>query len=139
MGDSGYAIREGRSGVWDTARGVWLEGPRVAAAAGEEVRYFLGLDLGQAADYTALAIVRRTATQLDSPSPCGGGGYPRVAGVRGEGPRYEVVGLTRFPLGTPYAAIAERVASLLARPPLNTSKTKLLSLYNARQTACNGV
>ena len=69
MKDSGYAIREGRTGVWDTARGVWLEGPRAAAAASDEISYFLGLDLGQATDYTALAIVRRTAEQKDSPSP----------------------------------------------------------------------
>src|SRR5207248_1474844 len=73
--DRGVAIRGGRTGVWDPARGVWIEALRAAASAEEEARYFLGLDLGQAADYTALAIVRR---------------------VGDKEARYEVVGLRRF-------------------------------------------
>src|SRR5205814_3550215 len=53
-------------------------------------------------------------------------GYPRVAWVRGEGSRYEIVGLTRFPLGTPYTAIVASVSRLLERPPLNGRKTTFL-------------
>jgi hypothetical protein len=106
--DGRETVRSGRTGVWDTARGIWIEPLRAAGTAGaveEEVRYFLGLDLGQAADYTALATVRRTG---------------------GAEARYEVVGLKRFALGTAYAAIVESVSALLGRAPLNGPKTKLL-------------
>jgi hypothetical protein len=52
------------------------------------------LDLGQAADYSALAIIEDTADHLD------------------------LRHLTRWPLRTPYPRIAEDVRELLARPQL---------------------
>ena len=58
-------------------------------------KFVVGLDLGQAQDYTALAVVERT-----------------------EGGERHVRHLERFPLGTTYPAIVERVAALLSREPL---------------------
>lgn len=69
------------------------------------MRYFLGLDLGQAADYTALAVLE---TRPES--------YPA---------RYDCRYLERVPLGTPYPAVAERVRTLLDTPELR-EKTALL-------------
>jgi hypothetical protein len=69
------------------------------------MRYFVGLDLGQAQDYTALAVLAR----------------PRLTGgARGEAakPPYAVPHLQRFPLGTPYPRIVERVVELLRTPHL---------------------
>lgn len=63
--------------------------------------YLIGLDLGQAADYTALAIARRVG--------------------EGEAATYELPWLERYPLGTGYPAIVRavtaRVAALAAREP----------------------
>ncbi|MCL6472539.1 MAG: hypothetical protein K6T91_06955 [Firmicutes bacterium] len=61
--------------------------------------FFLGLDLGQAQDYTALAVLERI-----------------------ENGEYHVRHLERFKLGTPYPAVVERVRMLmLTRPLLNRS------------------
>ena len=57
--------------------------------------YYLGLDLGQAHDYTALTIARK---------------FPRPAPAR-----YEVPWLERFPLGTSYPAIVAAVAARCRR------------------------
>ncbi len=57
--------------------------------------FFTGLDLGQAHDYTALAVAQQ---------------FPDPAGAR-----YEVSWLQRFALGTPYPAIVTNVAELLRR------------------------
>jgi len=70
-----------------------------------KVRHFVALDLGQAQDFTALAVLSR----------------PRVLG--GEPPAdrqppYAVPHLHRFPLGTPYPAIVTAVVDLLRTPPL---------------------
>ncbi len=66
-----------------------------------EVRRTLvsGLDLGQAADFTALAILERYATS----------GRPALYAVRH---------LERLPLGTDYTAVGDRMAKLFAGPPL---------------------
>src|SRR5262245_52339349 len=65
-------------------------------------RFVLGLDLGQAADFTALAVVERDASDA------------RSLAVRH---------LVRFPPGTPYGAIGDAVAGVvrdggLGHPPL---------------------
>lgn len=63
------------------------------------MRFFVGLDLGQAQDYTALAVLERI-----------------------ENGEYHVRHLERFKLGTPYPAVVERVRRLmLTRPLLNRS------------------
>ncbi|MEJ7810414.1 MAG: hypothetical protein WKG32_08375 [Gemmatimonadaceae bacterium] len=63
--------------------------------------HFVGLDLGQAADYTALAVVRRGPWGDDA---------TRTA--------YDVVHLERLAIGTPYPAVARHVRALLERPEL---------------------
>jgi hypothetical protein len=73
-----------------------------------EVRYFCGLDLGQAADHTALAVLERKALFPGAPRPV-----------------YSLRHLERFELGTSYPAIVRGVSSLLNRPPLAQSWTAL--------------
>jgi len=58
--------------------------------------FFVGLDLGQAEDYTALAVAKRS----------------------GEPTRYDLRHLERFPLGTPYPAIVARVGVIISQPLL---------------------
>lgn len=62
-----------------------------------------GLDLGQAQDYTALAIAEQH------------GASPQAS--------YHVRHLERFPLGTAYPAIVSHVQMLLQRPPLQGQHT----------------
>lgn len=59
--------------------------------------YHVGLDLGQASDYTAIAIVERLSTD--------------------ENPALNVRHLQRYPLGTTYPAIVEGVAGIVASLP----------------------
>jgi hypothetical protein len=67
--------------------------------------YTIGLDLGQAADFSALAVLERTG-----PAP--------ESGYRYELP-YAVRHLQRFPLGTAYTAIVPAVAELARSEPLH--------------------
>jgi hypothetical protein len=68
--------------------------------------YLLGLDLGQASDLSALAIVRR------SPAPDGDGRLARDH--RGELLwAYHCLHLERFPRGTAYPAVVDRVDALV--------------------------
>src|SRR4051812_24175681 len=67
--------------------------------------YYLGLDLGQAQDYTAISIAERNETM------CGN------LAVR-PGATYQVRHLERLALGTPYPAIVARVRQLVHQPPL---------------------
>jgi hypothetical protein len=70
-----------------------------------KVDYFTGLDLGQARDFTALAVLeRRTLPDVQAPS--------RLVG------HYAVRHLERFVLGTAYTAVCARLAQLFAIPPL---------------------
>jgi hypothetical protein len=70
--------------------------------------FFMGVDLGQARDPSAVAIVERSVDlQLDLQS------WNRVPRVS-----YAVRHLERVPLGTPYPGVVSRVAELLARPEL---------------------
>jgi hypothetical protein len=62
--------------------------------------HVIGLDLGQAQDYTALAVLERSAAP-------------------GEPPAYAVRHLRRFPLGTPYTAVVPAVAALAVEHPLS--------------------
>ena len=94
----------------------------------DEIGYLAGLDLGQASDFTALAILERTRP-ADRTDPSGEtvrlaqrwSGLATVP-VREAAPKrdktYAVRHLERFPLGTPYPTICERLALLFARPPL---------------------
>jgi hypothetical protein len=75
---------------------------------GTPSRFFVGLDLGQANDYTALAILERP--QLLP------GSRPAV---------YSVRHLERFDRGTSYPAIVRGVRDVLRRPPLAESAVYL--------------
>ena len=63
--------------------------------------YYLGVDLGQKQDPTALALVRR----VEHRDPYGGPGFDGLA----------VVGLERVPLGTPYPLVVDRLWRLTHR------------------------
>jgi hypothetical protein len=72
------------------------------------IKYFTGLDLGQAKDYTAVAVLERT-TLPD----------PKWAGRKLH--HYAVRHLERLPLGTPYPDVCTRLGRLFASPPLTDS------------------
>jgi len=70
-----------------------------------ELKYFAGLDVGQAHQFTALAALERCqATTDDLPD----------RGSRS----YAVRHLERWPVGTSYTEIRERLIELFAKPPL---------------------
>jgi len=64
-------------------------------------RFYLGLDLGQANDTTALAVLRQTFQDKESHA------------------LYEVPFLRRFPLGTGYPDIVKDVARIVADPQIS--------------------
>lgn len=64
--------------------------------------FYLGLDLGQAQDYTALAVVCQVGDKTN---------INRCA--------YHVTWLERFKLGTPYPDVVDRINTMLEKPPLN--------------------
>lgn len=68
-------------------------------------RHYLGLDLGQAQEYTALAVVERGEVATGQPRE-----PPDV--------HYQLRHLERAALGTGYPAIVARVHELLTQPPL---------------------
>ena len=90
------------------------------------ISYFVGLDLGQTSEYTALAILERTqpTNQTDSSEMFGIGrcSDPDSVPVYENTPNtekfYAVRHLERFPLGTSYPSICERVVDLFEEPPL---------------------
>lgn len=67
-------------------------------------QYFAGLDLGQAHQFTALAV-------LEKSSVC-------EAGKSAWTTAYAVRHLERFAIATPYAEVFERLKALFAKPPL---------------------
>lgn len=68
-------------------------------------RYFVGLDLGHAQEFTAVAALEQTATTV-----------PETPGreIRHYGVRH----LQRFPLGTPYTEVCTRMVELFSAAPL---------------------
>lgn len=81
----------------------------------------VGIDIGQAHDPTAIAIVTKVTTraaesQLEHLNP-----EPR--------PRYEVQHLQRLKLGTPYPAQVDAIEAMLIRPPLNRLVPRVLVDY----------
>jgi hypothetical protein len=73
-----------------------------------DVLYFSGLDLGQAQEFTALAVLERT--KVPDPDLYDRSPY-----------QYAVRHLERFPLGTPYTQVCGRLAEMLGEPPLRDS------------------
>src|ERR1700722_9686801 len=76
-------------------------------------RYFVGLDLGQAADPTALAILERSWVKPGA-----------APGLRR--PPHSLRHLHRFPPGTHYSAIIETLRDLLNTQPLPGATTVVL-------------
>src|SRR5829696_8866270 len=76
------------------------------ASAAPPTTYFVGLDLGQSADYTALAVIQKVPTY----DPATGKHFSEL----------HLKHLERYPLKTPYTDIADQVKSLLSGPPFTT-------------------
>lgn len=69
--------------------------------------YFVGLDLGQASDFTALVVLERPVVE-----------QRKGKGVPSAKPVYSLRHLHRFPLGTPYTEIVSDVVTMVGKPPL---------------------
>src|SRR5437899_56723 len=72
--------------------------------------YYVGLDLGQKGDHTAIAVVEDWEQEV--------GGVDRVTYEVKKRRRLDVRHLERVPLGTPYPDIVERVCELVRVPEL---------------------
>jgi hypothetical protein len=77
-------------------------------------RYSVGVDLGQAADYTAICVIEKTVGSPETALFAPIGETPGDRLVDGE-PVYNVRYLKRPRLGTPYDTIAERVGDLICQ------------------------
>jgi hypothetical protein len=73
---------------------------------------WVGLDLGQLVDYSAMAILSRSLA-IDEAT-----GRPAKSSRGFYQYRYDILALRRFELGTPYASIVNRVVDVLLRPEL---------------------
>jgi hypothetical protein len=78
--------------------------------------FCIGLDLGQASDYTTLAVVEKLEGNDASSRDPGDRPGDRV-------PKLHLRHLERYPLRTPYPEIADRVAALMRRDELTVSTT----------------
>ncbi len=78
----------------------------------DPLRYFVGLDLGQARNFTAMAVLERRWHQATVQDFIASGSR----GYQGEY-RYRVVGLDRCSLGTPYPEVVEWVKRRLTEYP----------------------
>jgi hypothetical protein len=101
--------------------------------AARHFAYFLGLDLGQSADYTALALLEEPVWMSGgwaSPATMDRSYYDRVrAGsdrARPPNPPLSVRHLERFELGTRYTTIVQRVKEMGNAPPLSELPAVLL-------------
>jgi hypothetical protein len=77
---------------------------------GDSTRYFVGLDLGQSQDHSALAVVERDEVLLDEMD------YATYERQRAR--RYRVRFLERLALGTPYPRVVDRVRDVVGRRAL---------------------
>jgi len=90
-----------------------------------DIQYFVGLDLGQARDFTALAVLERSRPAEDPFRELlqreDWSEFDLVAAQQTATKRertYAVRHLERFPLGTSYPAICDRIVELFAKPPV---------------------
>jgi hypothetical protein len=70
-----------------------------------DMTFTLGLDLGQAADYTALVVLEKFTQPLREVDP--------ATGNQRTATRYEIRYLTRYPLGTSYTTVVENVTQMM--------------------------
>jgi hypothetical protein len=81
-------------------------------------RYYVGVDLGQAQDYTAVAVIERA--ELVHPER-----DPLTWSFRSE-TRFHVRHAERVPLGSPYPEVVEHVRRLVKREPLAGQATVIV-------------
>jgi hypothetical protein len=77
--------------------------------------YFLGLDLGQASDFTALAVLERSEKIVEIE-------YPDKPARKELAWHFGCRGLKRWPLGTSYTTIVAEMEKLTSNPPLAKAK-----------------
>jgi len=77
-------------------------------------RYSVGVDLGQASDYTAIAVLEKTVVPPETALFAPVGESPENRLVEGD-TVFDLVYLKRPRLGTPYDEIARRVADLITK------------------------
>lgn len=83
--------------------------------------FAVGIDIGQAHDPTAIAIVSRVTTEATNPQLKAANPEPH--------PRYEVQHLERLRLGMPYPAQVDHLEAMLTKPPLNRLGPRVLVDY----------
>jgi len=85
-----------------------------------EVTYVAGLDLGQASDFTAIAVLERRLTESGGATELveTDHGYVTHHPPHRKDVRYAVRHLVRWPLGTPYTAVVKSVREIFAVEPL---------------------
>ncbi|MEO8125539.1 MAG: hypothetical protein ABI822_00530 [Bryobacteraceae bacterium] len=71
--------------------------------------FFIGVDLGQKQDFSALCVVERLVREWDQPAD-------RVSWQRLRETAYCLRYLARVPLGTPYPAVVAKVMKLVKNP-----------------------
>lgn len=81
----------------------------------------VGVDIGQAHDPTAIAIVTKVTTRAAEPLLEHLNPEPHA--------RFDVQHLERFKLGTPYPAQVDALEAMLVRPPLNRLSPRVLVDY----------
>jgi hypothetical protein len=89
-----------------------------------ELAFIMGVDLAQAVDYTAVAVLRHTRTPL----PIDDAAIDRRARTIKQqvDDKFDVVYAERMPLGTAFPAVIAHVHKLLDRPPLCDGTTYLV-------------
>lgn len=106
---------------------------------GSTSEYFVGVDLGQKQDYTAVCVVERRAVTYDDPDP--------VTWQRRKEVQYHLRHMERIALGTPYPEVVERVRKV-ARGPAVLGRCELVvdatgvggpvvDLLRAAKTGCD--
>jgi hypothetical protein len=87
---------------------------------GETVRFAVGLDIGQASDPSAVAIVQHAKGVVDH-----GNSFERAHGLsrQTDAERFDVRFLERLPLGMPYPRQIEHIAEIMQREPLCDDKS----------------
>ena len=94
--------------------------------------YFIGVDLGQLSDYTAITVLQRLEQRtpqpaMRPPTPRMGGSAYNARPDLVTATEYHLRHLERLPLGTPYTAVAARVKALQDSGALAASKSTVVA------------
>lgn len=96
-------------------------------------KYFVGLDLGQASDSTALAIIERQERTTEVPDSR----LRHIMHTRPAPPLYKCSHMERLPLGTRYPAIVEFVGKILNQPELRGQSTLVVDASGVGRPVCD--